>query len=549
MRKHAFWIWLSTLVLLNLLAHWFFFRIDLTNDKRYSLSEETKDMLRQVDRVEIDLFLDGGGLNSGFLRLKEATIQLLREFDVYGSVQCSVCDPAKMTEQEKQALAQELGQYGYIPTAVFERDKSGKTSETIVYPYARLRYGNKATIICLLQNNRGLSGAENLNHSIESLEYLFAESIQTLTQTEQNKIVFLEGHGELTEHLTADIQSLASPYFDIYRGTLTNDVSCLNPFKAVVIADPQQPFSEQDKYIIDQYIMHGGAVLWAINGVRLSEEVLSQNGFTPILPLDLNIQDMLFRYGVRVNPCLIADLQCLSIPVDISRDPTKPQYEPIPWCYAPLLLTSAASPITHNIMQVSSTFVSNIDLVGDSATQKRIVLLATSSISRLIGTPAEIDLSDLSINPQAFTRSYIPVAVSIEGQFSSLFAHRMLPEGLITQTEKKTETAYAKQIIVASGSILQNDWQNGQPLPCGYDRYSKMQFGNRDFFLNSLLWLTDQTGLVNLRQKTIPLRLLNTTLVNEKRNIYTVYAIVLPLLCLAITAMAVLTTRRFKYKH
>lgn len=548
MRKYSSWILLFCLVSVNLLAHWFFFRIDLTDDKRYSLGEETKTLLRNSGKVEVDLFLDGN-LNSGFLRLKEATVQLLREFDAYGDVSLSVCNPVKMEESGKKSLEDELGRYGYIPTAVYERDRSGKTTETIVYPYARLRCGGGSMILCLLQNNRGLSGAENLNHSVESLEYLFAESIHSLSSPERAKIVFLEGHGELGEHATMDVQRMASSCFDIYRGTLTSEVGCLNPFKVVVIADPQRPFSEQDKYILDQYIMQGGRVLWALNGVRLSEDVLSQNGFTPVIPMELNVQDMLFRYGVRVNSRLVADLQCLSVPVDVSPNPVQPQYEPIPWCYAPLLLTSSESPITHNVMQLSSAFASDIDFVGDSTAQKRVVLLATSNASRLIGTPAEIDLTDLSVNPQAFMNAYIPVAVSLEGKFSSLFAHRMMPQGLVADTAKLNETTYAKQVVVASGTIFQNDWQNNQPLPCGYDRYSKMQFGNRDFFLNALFWLADDTGLINLRQKTIPLRLLNTTLVNEKKNIYTVYALVLPLVFLALMAVVVFLLRRMRYEH
>ncbi len=548
MRRFSFWILLFCLASANVLAHWFFFRIDLTDDKRYSLGEETKTLLRNSGKVEVDVFLDGN-LNSGFLRLKEATVQLLREFDAYGDVRFSVCDPAGMTESEQKSLADELGAYGYIPTAVYERDRSGKTTETIVYPYARLRYGGKSTVLCLLQNNRGLSGAENLNHSIESLEYLFVESIESLSSSERNKIVFLEGHGELGERETMDVQRMASSFFDIYRGLLTSEVGCLDTFRAVVIADPQMPFSEQDKYILDQYIMQGGRVLWALNGVRLSEEVLSQNGFTPVLPMELNVQDMLFRYGVRVNPRLVADLQCLSVPVDVSPDPSQPQYEPIPWCYAPLLLTSSESPITHNVVQVSSAFASDIGFVGDSVAQKRVILLATGNASRLIGTPAEVDLTDLSVNPQAFTNAYIPVAVSLEGKFSSLFAHRMMPQGLIADTVQLKETAYSKQVVVASGTVFQNDWQNNRPLPCGYDRYSKMQFGNRDFFLNTLFWLTDDSGLINLRQKAIPLRLLNTALVNGKKNIYTVYALVLPLVCLALTAVVVMLLRRMRYEH
>lgn len=548
MKKYSFAILLLSLVLVNLLAHWFFFRIDLTDDKRYSLGEATKTLLRTSDKVEVDLFLDGN-LNSGFLRLKEATVQLLRECDAYGDVKCTICNPAQMTQEEQQALVDELATYGYIPTAVYERDRAGKTTETIVYPYARLRYGDKSSVLCLLQNNRGLSGAENLNNSIESLEYLFAESLYSLSQGERAKIVFLEGHGELDEHLTADVQRLASASFDVYRGTMTTDADCLNPFKVVVIADPQKPFSEQDKYILDQYVMHGGRILWALSGVRLSEEVLSQNGFTPILPMDLNLQDLLFRYGVRINPRLVADMQCLSIPVDVSRDPNQPQYEPIPWCYAPMLLTSADSPITHNLMQLSSAFVSDLDFVGDSLAQKRTILLATGNASRLIATPAEIDLSDLSITPELFTTAYVPVAACVEGAFSSLFAHRMVPQGITASDDKSSESVPTKQVFIASGSVLQNDWQNNQPLPCGYDRYSKMQFGNRDFFVNALSWLADDMGLINLRQKSIPLRLLNTTLVNQNKNIYTVYALLLPLLLLGLTAALVFSVRRVRYKQ
>ncbi len=547
MRNRTFIISLLGLVLLNIAAQFLFVRIDLTDDKRYLLSAPTQTMMRDLKQdVHITLLLSGD-LNAGFTRLQNATEEMLNELAIYGPLSWETITPSTLSQEEQQALQQALAQQGLNPTAIYERTQSGSQSQTIVYPFALVKINNKQTFVPLLQNNRGLSGAENLNHSIEGLEYTLMETIHTLAAPEMPRVAFIEGHGELPEQQTADIQMALSRYFDVYRGTITNEATCLDDFSAIIIADPQSPFSDKDKYILDQYIMHGGRVLWLVSGVRFSETILEEAGYTPAIPLDLNLTDMFFRYGVRINAHLVQDLQCLRIPVDVSQDPQMPQYQPMPWTFAPILLTSNASPITRNVMQVSATFASDISLVGEGENQQREILLATGSASKLIPTPGEVNLMNLHINEQEFQHQLVPVAASIEGIFPSSFAHRMLPEDVIDTRTKLTQSIPTKQVWVSCGTVISNDWQNGQPLPVGYDRYSKVQFGNRDFLVNALLYLTDDTGFINLRQKTIPLRMLNEQRNAANLTMNQLISILLPLCLLAIVGIITIYTRKKKY--
>ena len=221
-----------------------------------------------------------------------------------------------------------------------------------------MSYKGRSAAVQLLKNQRGLSGEENLNHSIENLEYAFVDAIRSLTQTKVEKIAFLEGHGELDERYVYDLTQALAQYYQIDRGTLGLQTGVLDAYKVVIIADPQTAFSETDKYILDQYLMQGGSILWVVNGVQFSDDYLSSEGMTPIVALDLNINDMLFRYGVRVNHGLVQDLQCLPVPVDVSQDESQPNWQPMPWTYAPLLLTSQVSPITRNVAQVRATMAS-----------------------------------------------------------------------------------------------------------------------------------------------------------------------------------------------
>lgn len=522
---------LVALVVVNLLAWKVVYRWDMTNDRRYSISSATKGLLQSLESpLEITLFLDGE-LNAGFTRLKKATKEIVEELNVYATI--------KVNENPSENYKQQLE-----PIVIHERTHKGKTAQTTVYPYALVKYNERVQLVSLLKNQRGLSGEENLNNSIENLEYAFTEAIRSLTQTEIEKIAFLEGHGELDELYVYDLTQSLAQYYQVDRGVLGTEVGVLDDYKAVIIADPQQPFSETDKYILDQYVMQGGRILWVVNGVRFSEDFLSSQGTTPIIALDLNINDLLFRYGARINHTLVQDLQCLPVPVDVSNDASQPNWQPMPWTYAPLLLTSQASPVTMNLSQVSATMASAVDLVGEEDGLHKEILLATSTASKMTAAPARVDLSLGVDDEQSFKYAFIPVAVSIEGSFQSLYAYQLPPEGIEQNTSVKKQSKATKQIIVASGSIIRNEVQQGQPMPLGYDRYTNMQFGNRDFMINAVLYLTDDQGWMQLRKKDFSLRLINDQRAQQTHIMAQIISIVIPLALLALVGGVVAIIRR-----
>ena len=544
MKRYWWVIAIVGVVLLNVAAHFCVLRLDLTDDQRYSLSAATKELLNELDApVEVTVYL-AGDLNPSFQRLKNATAEMVEEM---GKLRPS---KSPLKGDFADPSSEDLSALGLTPIVIHERVHNGTTVQQTVYPYALVRYKGRRAVVSLLQNNRGMSGEENLNASIENLEYAFAEAIHQVQQTEVPKVAFLEGHGELPEQNVYDISLALSKYFQVDRGVLGSDPSVLDGYQAVVVADPQTPFSEADKYILDHYIQQGGNVLWVLNGVRFSEDVLAQSGFTPVLALDLNLTDMLFRYGVRVNPTLLQDVQCLPVPVNVSSDPQQPNLQPVPWYYAPLLLTSQASPITRNIGQVSSMFASPVDVVGGEDGIRKEVLLATSTATRLIPTPAEVDLGDLNPDMSTFRYQYVPVAVALEGRFPSVFAHRMVPEGIELAAAGGAiggNSEVSRQVVVASGSVIRNEIQQGKALPAGYDRYSGMQFANRDFLVNAVLYLTDEQGLIPLRQKTIALRLLNDRRAHEQRTQMQLFSTITPVALLAFIGLVVFLIRRYKY--
>lgn len=543
------------LAAVNAAAYFLPVRWDMTDDKHYSLSQASKELLRSTDEpIEVTVLLDGD-LNAGFRRLKKATEETIEEMGVYGDVRRSNVQGTKVTDS-----------LGLRPIVIHEREQNGKTAQTTVWPYALMEYKGKRAVVTLLKNTRGLSGEENLNASIEQLEFAFMEALHLLHQTETPRVAILEGHGEPDEAHTYDLMSALSKYYQVDRGQIderplrskTKDrdevaqrpvnVHILDGYKAIIVVNPQTAFSEQEKFVIDQYIMRGGTVLWAVNGVQFSEKVLQSEGFTPIVALDLGLTEMLFKYGVRVNPALVQDIQCLPIPVNVSSDPQQPNLQPMPWTYAPLLLTSQGSPITRNMGQVMSTFVSPVDAVGGEDGIEKRILLATSTASRVTATPGEVDLDDMNPDMTTFMYQYVPVAVSLEGSFASAYAHRMAPDGVETDEAIRKTSVKTRQVVIGSGSILLNETQKGQVLPMGYDRYSGMQFSNRDFVTNAVLWLTDSEGLIGLREKSVVLRLLNDKRAHEKRAQIQAVSVILPISILALIGGLVWIIRKRKYE-
>ena len=526
---------LIVLVLVNVLVQHVICRWDMTDDQRYTISTPTKHLLGKLDSpLRVTVLLDGE-LNSGFLRLKKATDELIDEFSVYAAEGI-----------DRRPVESSMFQ-GLDPTVIHERTHKGQMAQTTIFPYAIVEYQSKRRVVNLLQNQRGLSGEENLNNSIENLEYRVVEAIRSLVQTKVEKVAFLEGHGELAERDVFDLTQLLAQYYQVDRGSLGNETGVLDDYAAVIIADPQFPFSEEDKYILDQYIMQGGRVLWVVNGVKFSADFLASQGATPIVALDLDINDMLFRYGVRVNHGLVQDLQCLPVPVDVSTNGQQPNWQPMPWTYAPLLLTSQQSPITRNVAQLSATMVSAVDIVGGDDGIRKDVLLATSTASKITAVPAQVDLSMGVDDEQSYQFAYIPIAVSLEGEFASLYAHLGAPESVIVTGNELKRSVPTRQVVVAAGSAIRNEWQQNQPLPLGFDRYTQTQFGNRDFMLNAVLYLTDDEGWLQLRQKEITLRLINDQRAQLMRVRAQIVSIMIPLIILFVIGGVVLLQKKRKY--
>lgn len=551
LKKYSLLIGCLIVLLLNFLSANLFFRIDLTSDKRHSVSQPTKQLMAGLnEEVEVTIYLDGE-MNSGFLRLKRSVAELLDELSIYApeGITYSFTNPTSLPQEEQKQLMQLFAENGISPTTIYERNRDGKSVQRLLFPWLKISYGDKQQWVSLLKNIKGNSGEENLNISIESLEFQLTDALRLLTQKEIQKIAFIEGHGELSDYNTWDISLALSRYFQIDRGVLGTDASVLDDYKAIIIAAPTQPFSENDKYIIDQYIMRGGRVLWLIDGIRLDENSLSTTGMSPTIPMDVNLTDMLFRYGVRVNPMIVQDQQCLLVPVNVASSGEPAHFEPMPWYFAPLLLTSPNHPVSRNLPQVTGTFVSCLDMVGQNDNLRRDVLLATSNATHIISAPAAINVEEIELTPDYFNLAYVPVAVALDGVFPSLFAHRLMPQNITNAPAKLKESVPTKQIVMASGSFISNDIQDGQPLPVGYDRYTQTQFGNRDFFVNALLYLTDDQGWINLRNKQLKIRLINKNIATNARLPLQLVNVGLPLLLLAIFGVVFLWMRRRVYTH
>ncbi len=556
-RLGKYFVILLVVGILIFLTEHLFFRLDLTSDKRFSVSEQTKQLMRKIEQpLEVDFYLDGD-LNPGFLRLKRAAAELLEEMSVYSNQPITIhyINPSLADNSEQRTKNYDLlASRGLTPTAVYERDNEGKSIQKIIFPWLEIHQQNKTVAVSLLQNVMGNSGDENLNISIENLEFQITDGIRRVLNNKIRKIAFIEGQGELSEAQTYDISRSLSRYFQIDRGKLGLNAAILNEYKAIIIAKPTRPFSETDKFIIDQYIMHGGRVLWLIDGVRLAEQNFSTAGISPAIDLDVNLNDQLFRYGVRINPVLLQDIQCASVPVNIAPAGETPQFEPTPWYYSPLLLTSPENPVTRNVSEVKADYCSAIDLVGDNQDVKATLLLATSNNTHVVGTPTTIDLS---VNPKPtdktyFNTGYLPVAVALEGNFDSDFENRMIPKGLTNTMPVIPKSIITRQIVVADGDVIRNDTTSAETdstrLPLGYDRYTGQLYGNKQFIENSILYLTDEDGWMQLRSRSLKMRLLNKQITNEQRLNWQIINTAIPLVIFIIFGITYQILRKKKYR-
>lgn len=537
----VFLIAIVGIIVLNVLSAYVFFRLDLTSEKRYSISENTKKLLGGLTKdTQVRVYLDGD-LNPSFLRLKKASGELLDEFAVYADKDFSYeyIDPsAGTTEEARNKTYMAMERKGMRAFTVAEKDDAGKRVQKVIFPWMEIIYGKDTIRVNMLKQNSRKSGYDNINVSIENLEFEVTDALRIKAKKQIDKIAFIEGHGELPAENVFDASETLSKYFQVDRGIIGNDPNILSPYKAIVIADPKLPFSEQDKFIIDQYIMKGGKVLWLIDGVRMSMDSLATMGMSPAIQLDLNLEDMMFKYGLRIMPVVLQDMQCAQVPMNVARKGEEPKYEPMPWFYTPLLLTYPRHPITKNLVEVRADFASGVEGVNDSKLVSKTPLLATSNATHMEPTPAIIDLNAMyEIDEKThFNVGYVPVGVLLEGKIQSVFANRMVPEGIVMSGPVIKESKATKMIVVADGDIIKNDIQQGMPLPMGYDRLTRQEYGNRDFILNSVLYMVDEEGWLDLRSREFKLRMLNKSVITDSKKKWQIINVVLPIVLLLLFA-------------
>lgn len=531
-----------------------FFRIDLTAEKRYTLSGSTKEQLKQIHEPLLLKMYLCGDLDANMLRLSKAVEEMVEEMNIKAEYPITIekIDPNEEADDEaRYANYYKLENRGLRGMSVTKREKNGAMTEQILFPWAELCSSRDTMAISLMSASNGISGEEAVNAAVEDLEFQIIDAVRVLNRTEVKKVAFIEGHNELSEIEVYDASDALSRYFQIDRGVLGYDANVLDGYSAIIIAKPMTAYSERDKFIIDQYIMRGGRVLWLIDGARMSNDMLSEGGVSPLIKLDVNLNDILFRYGVRVTPTILEDMQCAYIPINMARPGEEARFEPIPWFFTPLLQVSPYHPITKMISPVKADFASGIELVGDTTVRKEIIL-ATGNASHVHFAPSQVDVSAaVQVEPEEyFNNAYIPVAVSLEGSFTSAFMHRLVPDSLNTSNiiEKSINT---RMIVVADGDIIRNDIEKYNSelmlVPLGYDRVTKQTHGNKNFIINSLLYLTDDEGVMNLRNRKVELRLLNRAVVNSNRNLIIAFNTIIPLVIIALFGGVFFIIRKRKY--
>jgi ABC-2 type transport system permease protein len=542
-------------IVVNRLAAIWFFRIDLTAEKRFTLSDNTKSYLKEMSQnLYIKVYLDGD-LNPGFKKLSDATREMLDEFKVYDkqSLTYQLIDPNHGSVSEKQAMGKTLTELGCEPIPVYETAEDGTKTRSMVFPYAVLKYGDKQKVINLLENIPGYSGAENLNKSIEGLEYKLMTGIRLLTMTEKPRIAFLEGHGELDEMDVVDASSALSEYYTVERGKIADDASILDPYKVLIIAKPQTPFAEKDKFAIDQYIMKGGRVLWLVDAVTVTLDSLQTATQTMGMMSDFNLSDQLFKYGIRINPNLIEDVQAGMIPINASAPGSTPKFVPVPWMFNPLLQPSNDHAITKNINMVKGEFASSLDTVGEELKLKRTVLLHTSQFTKLNQVPVFISLGMVSQKPKPseFNKQYVPVAYAQEGIFPSVFQYRNTPTGIHVKDKVLTESTPTRMIFVGDGDIIRNAVRHRlstpQITPLGYDELSHQTFGNKEFIVNAVNYLADDEGWMKLRSRSYTLRLLNKEELGNNATFWKLINVAVPAVVVVIMGLGYIYWRKRKY--
>lgn len=551
--RKILWV-VAVLVVVNLLGARFFYRIDLTRDHRYTLSETSLQIVAKAQEpLIVDVFLKGQ-FPGEFKKLQTETQQILEEFKARNNnITFQFINPLE-DETQRDTLVQSFLERGLTPVNVTVNDR-GKQSQEMVFPWAIATYKGKSTKVPLLKNLMGASTAEKVVSSVQHLEYAFANAFQTVLTAKTKKIAVIKGNGELHDLLMADfIKQVREQY---YIGTFTLDsvarkpqesLAYLKKYDLAVIAKPTERFTDQEKMVLDQFVVHGGKTIWLLDQVQIDlDSLYNQNGATLAFPRDLNLNDMLFKYGVRVNPTLVKDVMAAPIALATGAQGSATQYTQYPWFYAPLVFPTAKHPIVSHLDGIKFEFANGIDTLKNGL--RKTVLLQSSPYSKAVGTPVEVKLDMVTERPEqsSFKSSgNIPMAVLIEGQFHSVYENRVLP--FDDRTFQAVGQQKSKMVVISDGDLIRNQLdKNYQPLELGYDKWTNQLYGNKEFMLNCVNYLLDDNGLINIRSKEVSLPLLDPERVYAQYTVTQWVTVGVPLLILAVFGLVFTRLRHRKY--
>lgn len=499
-------------VVLNILARFVYTRFDLTEDKRYTLSQPAVDVAQKFDSpVIIDILLDGN-IPPEFSRLKTETIQLLESFASKNTnIKYNLVDPLEDEERAQQTIA-ELQGLGLQPANVTV-EENGKVSNELVFPWAMVNYNDQTVKVPLLKNKLGSTSEERINNSVQQLEYAFADAFTKLNITEKKSIAVIKGNGELRDVEMTDYLTTIRDYYNI--GAITLDSVANNPqkvldqlkgFDLAVIAKPTEAFTDQEKFVMDQFMVQGGKSIWLMDQVAMEmDSIYAGGGSAFALPRELNLKDLFFSYGIRIDPVLVNDLYFTQI-VLATGEGNESQYNPLPWYYYPMVFSRNDHPINTNIEAVRFQFANTIDLLEND--YAKTVLLRSSPLSKTDGVPRQVSLDILNSPPnkELYNNGNLPLAVLVEGNFSSMYKNRVKPLDL----QNTLDDGPANQMLVISdGDLIKNQLRNGRPLELGYDKWTNSFYGNKEFLVNSTNYLLDDTGLINIRNRKVSIPLLD----------------------------------------
>jgi ABC-2 type transport system permease protein len=531
-------IFVMILLVVFVVSSNFLYRIDLTSDKRYSLSKISSEIVSELENpAEIEFFLVGE-LEPGLRKLQQEVIEKIAVLNAFSSkpIRIKFTDPYSISNAEKrEEFISTLAQRGVKPTS-FRQQTSQGVSTKMIFPGALITMGGKEMAVNFLKFNPDFTHEANFNHSVESVEFELIYVFQKMMRTKKSVIAFLDGNQQLNQYQTADFANSLAGDFDLTRILPEQLIENASKINILIIADPQVPFTEKEKFAIDQYIMQGGKVIWMIDPVMVSLDSLSGGYQTYAFPRDINLGDQLFRYGVRLNYELLQDVECARIQVNTALAGSPPNYTVHPWYYSPLLVPSDDHPVSRNLNRVFAEFASSVDTISTGPEIQKSIILSTSPYARRVKSPSSVSLQNIN-NPPArelFNESFIPVGVLLEGEFTSVFQNRMLDNFGISASTVINKSKPTKMVVIADGDVMANrvDYSTNPPRfsELGFDRVSGQTFGNRDFLMNMVYYMNDDRGIMQLRNRTLKMRLLDEVRLRDEKTKWQWMNIVTPIL-------------------